>query len=93
MPDERMMARHETRPGMQMKQKGKGKKSGMGLSERSSTQRPTEILKRRYAAGGISKEEFERRKNEIERWFCDIEFVHTCYSGERNEQKRNDQPP
>jgi putative membrane protein len=41
-------------------------RKGTGLSEGSSREGPREILKRRYAAGEISKEEFERVKDEIE---------------------------
>ncbi len=37
-----------------------------GISDESPRESPTEILKRRYAKGEITKEEFERIKREIE---------------------------
>ena len=39
---------------------------GTGNSTDPAAERPVEILKRRYARGEISKEEFERLKKEIE---------------------------
>ena len=43
----------------------RGKRTGGG-SIKSAEEPPTEILKRRYAKGEITKEEFDRLKKEIE---------------------------
>lgn len=37
-----------------------------GNSKNSTGESPTEILKKRYAKGDITKEEFDKRKTEIE---------------------------
>jgi len=44
-----------------------GRRRGAGGLQGSANESATEILKKRYARGEITKEEFDRLKNEIER--------------------------